>query len=409
MPMSSLFDSDFFAGNRRRLQASLPEDVPIVITANGLLQRGADSPFAFAQDSNFWYLTGIEEPDVTLIIDGQRDFLIAPVREGARETFDGSIDKHQLLKMSGVSEVVNEAAGWKRVDELLGKTKKAASLAAAPNYIEQYGMYSNPSRLRLHERLHKHVPDLEIVDIRVQLARMRMIKQPVELLALQKAIDITAASLKQAFAGDRTRYKYEYELEADIAAGFRRRGAQGHSFEPIVAGGERACTLHNVANDGRLKVDEIVVVDVGAEYQHYAADITRTIALQKPTQRQKDVYNAVLEVQQFAADLLKPGITLKVYEQKVLKRMAQELKALNLIKTSSQARHYFPHATSHYLGLNVHDVGDYEQPLKPGIVMTVEPGIYIPEEGIGVRIEDDALITETGAKILSANLPRKLF
>jgi Xaa-Pro aminopeptidase len=407
--MSSLFSSAFFVNNRRRLQAVLPTDVPIIITANGLLQRGADSPFAFVQDANFWYLTGIEEPDVTLVIDGQREFLVAPVREGARATFDGSIDQKKLVKISGVHEVINEAAGWKRVDELLGKTKRVASLASAPNYIEQFGMYSNPARLRLHERLHKHVPDLEIIDIRIELARMRMIKTPIEVQAIQKAIDITAASLKDVFKGDRQRFKHEYELEADIAAGFRRRGATGHSFEPIVAGGKRACTLHNVANDGRLKPDEIVVVDVGAEYQHYAADITRTVALQKPTARQQAIYNAVLEVQQFAVDLLKPGTHLKTYEHKVAQRMAKELKALGVIKKNDQVREFFPHATSHFLGLNVHDVGDYEQALQPGMVLTVEPGIYIPDEGIGVRIEDDVLITETGNQILSHRLPRKLF
>lgn len=407
--MSSLFSAAFFVNNRRRLQAVLPTDVPIIVTANGLLQRGADSPFPYAQDANFWYLTGIEEPDVTLVIDGQREFLVAPVREGARATFDGTIDTHKLVKISGVHEIINEAAGWKRVDELLGKTKRVASLAAAPNYIEQFGMYSNPARLRLHERLHKHVPDLEIIDIRVELAHLRMIKSPVEIRAIQKAIDITLASLKDAFKGDRQRFKHEYELEADIAAGFRRRGAAGHSFEPIVAGGKRACTLHNIANNGKLKADEIIVVDVGAEYQHYAADITRTIALQKPTPRQQAVYDAVLEVQQFAANLLKPGIHLKTYEHKVAQRMAKELKALGVIKKNDQVRDYFPHATSHFLGLNVHDVGDYNQPLQPGMVLTVEPGMYIPEEGIGVRIEDDVLITETGNQILSHRLPRKLF
>ncbi len=152
-----------------------------------------------------------------------------------------------------------------------------------------------------------------------------------------------------------------------------------------------------------------MIVDVGAEFEHYAADITRTIALQKPTQRQKDVYQSVLAVQTYAAELLKPGVKLQTYEQKVAKRMFTELKALKLTKSKDDIRHYFPHSTSHYLGLNVHDVGDYEQALQPGVVMTVEPGIYIPEEGIGVRIEDDILITETGIQILSDNLPRKLF
>lgn len=406
--MSSLFSSSFFVQNRRTLQTVLPADVPIVLTANGLLQRGADSAFAFTQDANFWYLTGIDEPDVTVVIDGQREFLIAPVREGARATFDGAIDPEVLRETSGINEVINEAAGWKRLDEVLKRSGKMATLAAAPGYIEQYGMYANPARRRLQGRLLKHVPQLEIIDIRLELARLRMIKQEPELTAIQKAIDVTLASLKDAFK-DRDRYKYEYQLEAEIAAGFRRRGATGHSFEPIVAGGPRACTLHNVANNGKLKSDEIVVVDVGAEYEHYAADITRTIALQKPSARQLAVYASVLEVQQYAASILKPGVDLHEYEQKVAKRMFRELKALKLTNSAADVRRYFPHATSHYLGLNVHDVGDYEAPLAPGVIMTVEPGIYIPEEGIGVRIEDDALITETGAQILSDALPRKLF
>jgi Xaa-Pro aminopeptidase len=407
--MSSPFSSDFFAANRRRLQAAMPTDAPIILTANGLLQRGADSAYAFAQDANFWYLTGIDEPDITLVIDGQRDFLIAPVREGARATFDGAIDANVLVAQSGVSEAINESAGWKRVDELLTKTKKVATLAAAPNYIEQYGMYSNPARLRLQERLHKHVPELELIDIRIQLARLRMIKQLPEIEALQTAIDITAESLQQAFAGDHSRHAFEYQLEAEIAAGFRSRGATGHSFEPIVAGGKRACTLHNVANNAPLTADEIIVVDVGAEYEHYAADITRTTALQKPTARQQAVYDAVKSVQHQAFNIIKPGLTMQRFEEQVVTFMAKELKQLKLIKTKSQVRDYFPHATSHYLGLNVHDVGDYEQPLQSGVVMTVEPGIYIPEEGIGVRIEDDALVTEQGITILSDALPRQLF
>ncbi len=406
--MSSLFSSDFFVANRQSMRQSLPTDVPIVVAANGLLQRGADSPYAFAQDANFWYLTGIDEPDIVLVIDGQREFLIAPVREGSRETFDGAIDQAALIKVSGGHEVLNEAAGWKRVDEVLKKTRQVATLGAAPGFIEQYGMYANPARQRLIERLHKHVSELEVVDIRLQLARLRMLKQPAELKAMQKAIDITAQSIKAALQGDRHRYKYEYQLEAAVGGGFRARGAIGHSFEPIVAGGKRACTLHNVANQSRLRPEELVVIDVGAEYEHYAADITRTVALQKPSARQQAVYDAVLSVQTDAMQLLKPGVMLRDYEEKVVKLMARQLKALNL-GGKDQVRHYFPHATSHFLGLNVHDVGDYEQPLQPGVVITVEPGIYIPEEAIGVRIEDDVLITDQGVRCLSDRLPRKLY
>ncbi len=207
------------------------------------------------------------------------------------------------------------------------------------------------------------------------------------------------------------KYQHEYELEAEISNGFRKRGAAGHSFEPIVAGGARACTLHNVANNGQFAKSDLVVIDVGAEVEHYAADITRTISLSTaPSKRQQAVYAAVLDVQAYAFGLLKPGVLLKEYELLVEHYMGEKLRELGLIKIidHDSVRTYFPHSTSHFLGLNVHDVGDYERPLEPGNVLTVEPGIYIEGESIGVRIEDDVLITKTGIKILSDRLPRKL-
>jgi Xaa-Pro aminopeptidase len=149
---------------------------------------------------------------------------------------------------------------------------------------------------------------------------------------------------------------------------------------------------------------------VGAEVSHYAADITRTVCKGKPTQRQRDVYQAVLESQQYALDLLKPGIKLRSYEKKVATFVGRQLKQLGLITTldSDSIRKYFPHATSHFVGLNVHDVGDYEQPLRSGVVLTCEPGIYIPEEGIGVRLEDDLLVTAAGKEVLSTACRKEL-
>jgi len=401
----SLFTADFFRANRRALKDRVQADVPIVVAANGLLQRGGDSSYAFTQDANFWYLTGIDEPDITLVMDGDEEFLIVPVREQNRETFDGAVDTAKLTMQSGITKIVDETAGWKHLDQLLTRSGKASLPAAAPAYLEHYGMYSNPARSRVAERLQHHIANLQIIDVRAELARLRMIKQPVELAALQKAIDITGQTLNDVLkAANLKSYEHEYQLEADIARGFRFHGGRGHSFEPIVAGGKNACTLHNVSNDAPLHKNDLIVVDVGAEYQHYAADITRTVCYGKPTDRQRAVYDAVREVQAFALDLLRPGTKLRQYEDKVARRMGQELKALGLIKSANKAdiRKYFPHATSHFLGLNVHDVGDYTLALQPGVVLTCEPGIYIPEEGIGVRLEDDVLITEAGNTVLSA-------
>src|SRR6185312_5850689 len=240
---------------------------------------------------------------------------------------------------------------------------------------------------------------------------LRMIKQPPELEAMQLAIDVTIATIKETIRPARLgKYAYEYEVEAELTRGFRRRGAAGHSFEPIVAGGERACTLHNVANDSALAAGELVIIDTGAEVEHYAADITRTISLGAPSRRQQAVHAAVVEVQRFALQLLAPGVLLADYEQQVMHFMGEKLRELGLIKSISQesVRKYYPHGTSHFIGLNVHDAGDYERPLEPGVVVSCEPGIYIPAEGIGVRIEDDVLITARGNKVMTKRLSKEL-
>ncbi|HVI60934.1 MAG TPA: Xaa-Pro aminopeptidase [Candidatus Saccharimonadales bacterium] len=409
--MESFFTSEFFAANRARLRELFTGTAPIVMTANGLLQRGADSPFSFAQDANFWYLTGIDEPDVVLVMDRDKEYLIVPGRDENRQAFDGAVDSQSLSRRSGIQEIYDDREGWEQLEGRLKKVKHVATLTPPPAYVEYYALYTNPARAALVARLKAGREDLALLDLTPHLIRMRMVKQPAELAAIQKAIDITAASLRQATRpAQLAKYAYEHELEAAVAHGFRRRGARGHAFEPIVAGGQRACTLHNVANDGALAAGELVILDVGAEVEHYAADLTRTVSLGRASRRQESVHAAVLEAQRFAFGLLKPGVLLKDYQQEIEHFLGEKLRELGLIKTISHdsVRRYCPHAVSHFLGLNVHDIGDYDRPLEPGVVLTVEPGIYIAEEGLGVRIEDDVLITERGCKILSDKLPRGL-
>ncbi len=409
--MQSYFSSDFFAGNRKRLRELFTGTAPIVVTANGLLQRGADSTYAFAQDASFWYLTGIDEPDILLVMDKDQEYLILPSRTASREAFDGAITGESLSRRAGIKTVYDEAVGWEQLQKRLKKVKHVATIAASPEYIAQYGLYTNPARSLLARRLKNINQNIELLDLGVHLRLMRMIKQSPELEAIQKAIDITIETMAEVFEpGQLRKYAYEYELEAGLSHGFRRRGSAGHAFEPIVAGGERACTLHNVANNGKLSADELILADVGAEVEHYAADISRTRSIRPPSARQRAVHTAVKDVQRFAFSLLKPGVMMRDYEQQIEHYMGEKLRELELIKTITheQIRAFYPHATSHFLGLNVHDVGDYERPLEAGVVMTVEPGIYIPAEGIGARIEDDVLITDDGIKVLSDKLSREL-
>lgn len=407
-----MFTSEFFAGNREWLRQLFTGTAPIVLTSNGLMQRGADEPYPFQQDANFWYLTGITQPDIILVMDKGKEYLIIPGRTESRETFDGAIDPEELTRTSGITTVLGEKEGWKTLQSRIKRVQHVATFGAAPAYIDDWGFYTNPARAALVKRLRDMNADVELLDLRTHLARMRMIKQPLELKALQQAIDITIDTLTELSKPKQLgSYAYEYELEADITRGFRKRGAHGlmgHAFSPIVASGKRACTMHNVSNDGALASNELIIVDVGANWFGYNADITRTIISGEPSRRQLAVYDAVLAVQDYASSLLKPGVTCRDYEEQVVAFMGEKLRELGLIKTitSEAVRRYYPHATSHYLGLNTHDVGDYERPLEPGIVMTVEPGIYIPEEGIGVRIEDDVLITPDGIDVLTQRLPR---
>jgi Xaa-Pro aminopeptidase len=410
--METKFSPEFFIGNRARLRQLFTGKAPIVITANGLLQRGADGIYPFEQDANFWYLTGIDEPEIVLILDKDKEYLIVPDRGATREIFDGVIEYDDLIKRSGIQTIYGQKEGWKQVASRLKKAKNVATLSVAPSYIEAHGFYTNPARRVLVRRLKEMNPNLELLDLRPHLVRMRMIKQPQELETIQMAINITLDTLKDISKPHNiSKYVNEYEIEADVSRGFRRRGAKGHAFTPIVASGKNACVIHNLSNDGPLSSDELIIVDVGAEVEHYAADITRVLSLSDHiSRRQQAVLAAVIEVQDFGFSLLKPGILIREYEQQIEQFMGEKLRELGLIKIIEHdaVRKFFPHATSHFLGLDPHDAGDYERPLEPGVVITVEPGIYIMAEELGIRIEDDVLITENGIKVLSSGLSREI-
>lgn len=408
--MNTLFDSSFFVGNRERLRELFTGTAPIVITANGLLQRSSDNTFRFHQDPSFWYLTGIDEPDAILVMDKGKEYVIVQDQTAIRESFDGKVELETIAKISGVETVYTAKEGWKLLASRLKRSKHVATLAASPIFVEGHDMYSNPARARLIETLKSHNDEIELLDLRKHLMKMRMIKQPQELRAIQEAIDITIQTIKEVTRPRvLEKYEYEYQLEAAVTYGFRKRGASGHAYEPIIAGGIRACTIHYLQNNAKFAQDDTILMDVGAQVSHYAADISRTVVKGKPTKRQLAVISAVNEVVEYGLSQLRPGVSFIAAEEKLTSFMGEKLRELGLIRTidSKSIRTFYPHAP-HFLGLDVHDVGDYSVPLEPGMVLTVEPGIYIPKESIGVRIEEDVVITENGPKVLSAALPRIL-
>lgn len=410
--MESYFSAEFFSNNRKRLRKQLGHSHPIVVAANGVIQRSADEAFPFRQDNNFWYLTGIDTPDLLLVIGSKETYLIAPTLTFEREAFDGAHDVMAFTMRSGIRDIYDEKTGWEKLKADLHKSRAVSTLDSPPELMKRHGIYTSPVRRRLLAKLRRIIPKLVIEDIRPQLADMRCMKQPEELLALQKAIDITTQTIAEvrrpAFLQS---IGFEYELEAAISFEFRRGGNEGHAFPPVVASGKNATTLHHMDNNDALTPGGLTVLDIGAAVEHYSADISRTISATPPTKRQQEVVDAVTLVQDFAISQIKPGVDPFAYEASVEKCMGEQLIKLGVITeaTRENIRHYFPHATSHYLGLDTHDVGDYHKPYQAGMVITCEPGIYIPEEGIGVRIEDDLLITETGCTVLSAACSRGAF
>ncbi|PID31914.1 hypothetical protein CR970_03495 [Candidatus Saccharibacteria bacterium] len=404
------FDASFFIGNRRRLRQLFTGSAPIVVTGNAALQKSADMAFPFHQDSNFWYLTGIELADVVLVMDKDTEYLIMPERSEVQDLFEGTIDQQALAERSGVSDILPAQDGWKRLSARIKRVKHVATMAADDVFMQQHAMYANPARAQLMERLRSYNESLELLNLREHLMHMRFVKQEPELAAIREAIRITAATLREVTRPSKmTKYAHEYQIEAAVSHGFRRRGAVGHAYDPIVAAGRNACVLHYTQNNDQLADNQLVLMDVGAQYSHYAADITRTVIRGEPTKRQRAVHDAVRQIHDFGVSLLKPGAVFLECEQEVRRMTGEKLRELGLIKTidAESVHRYYPHAP-HFLGLDVHDVGDYSAPLQPGVVLTIEPGIYIPEENIGVRIENDIVITSDGHQNLSADLPYQL-
>lgn len=372
--------------------------------AYSAIQRSGDTAFRFHQESHFWYLTGIEAPDWQLVINESTSYLIAPELDHIHEIFNGSLSFEDAKKISGVDIVLSHNEGVKLIHNLAQDRNIVYSLGPDP-YAEHYNFSLNPAPIMLHQKL----TDLfkEVVDCRKELARMRAIKQPEEIEVMREAVKLTI----EAFGAIKPRLaeiQYEYQVEAEFSYYFQSRGTEGHAYDPIVASGKNACTLHYVANNDQLSDGELLLLDIGARVEGYAADITRMYAVGTPTKRQVAVHAAVERAHHKIIALLKPDLRVDEYSKAVDVIMKDVLQSLGLLGEPKDYRTYFPHAISHGLGIDVHDSLGSPEKFLPGMVLTVEPGIYIPEEGIGVRIEDDILITKDGHENLSAALPTSL-
>jgi Xaa-Pro aminopeptidase len=389
-----------YRARRRQLTPGL-----YVLTAYDEMQGQHDMAAPFTQEANFWYMTGITEPGWRVIIDNAADktILVAPERSLVQQTFDGALDWSVAKQCSQADDVIES----KEFETKLRDLARRHSLVQTIIDPIEHEFVINPAQAQLKRTLERIFGAVE--SCQKLFARLRAIKTPEEIVRIKKAVKLTEQAFTEAREQSRTA-RYEYEIEASMGYVFRHAGAN-HAYAPIVAGGAHACTLHYSDNNDRLRQHQLLLIDVGARYEGYAADITRTFAIGTPTKRQMAIHAAVSQVIQQTTALIKPGVALTAYVEQADQYMREALVGLELMSDlhdDERFRRYFPHAISHGLGLDVHEsLGGYAE-FQPGMVLTVEPGIYVPEQGIGVRLEDDILVTESGHQILSSQLTTDL-
>lgn len=402
------FDSSFFAGNRRALIKKLPGSL-IVITAHSELQQSRDVPYHFEQENNFWYLTGIEEPEWRLVIDTKNDstYLVAPKVRESRALWQGTLSPEEVESRSGIGKIITREEFSAALENVKKQYRKVYTVTPQTQLREHFDFLLNPAPQMLTRELKGYFK--EIVDCRPELSLLRGVKQSVELEALQKAIDITIDGAKAALSQLRS-YSYEYEFEAELSKQFRARGGSGHAFNPIIAGGKNAYTVHYESNNDPLSENEWLLFDIGARYERYCADLARAVPPKEPTKQQRDIYAAILTVHDYAASLLTPGQSIEEYYEQTEQAMGEELLRLGLIteKTREQIRAFFPNAISHGLGIDVHDPLGKVDEFTAGMVLTVEPGIHIAEQKLGMRLESVYHIANKGPVSMTAGLPTDL-
>ncbi len=414
-------DTELFVQNRKRfIDGIVPQSVA-VFNSNDVMPTNADGTMKFKQNSDLFYLSGIDQEESILVLapnardENHREVLFLKETNETIAIWEGAkLNVKQAQQVSGV-QTVYWLKDFNRVFNML--VNEASHIYLNSNEHGRATIEVESRDARFVKWCTAKYPLHKIRRCAPVMERIRAVKSKFETLLLQEACDITEKGFRRLLKTVKPDV-WEYELEAELIHEFTRNRAQGFAYEPIIASGKSSCVLHYIQNNQQCKDGDILLLDIGAEYANYDADLSRTIPVNgRYSPRQKDVYNAVLRVQKAAIKMLRPGTILKQYHKDVGLLMQDELVKLKLIdKTDIKNqdpkwpayKKYFMHGTSHFLGLDTHDVGNWDLPMEEGNVFTCEPGIYILEEGIGVRIEDDILITKKGNTNLMKNIPKEV-
>lgn len=401
-----------FKKRRERLMENISSESIIMLKGSSETVRNGDVNYPFRQSNNFYYFTGFEEPDCILFLSPGRKIYIREKREYVKELIFVPPQNIQREIWNGTRlspEGVKEKLG---IDEALPNTEYESYFRNLLFQVDTLFFEYSPISLdkpltrdlEIIKKAKERLYNLETASVNNKIIQLREIKSSSEIELIKKAVEITCEAHKNIMKEARPGM-YEYELEAILEYTFKKNGARRNGFLPIIASGPFSCILHYNKNDRKINPDELVVMDIGAEYKMYTADITRTIPISgKFSQRQKEIYNIVLKAHDEAISLIKPGIRKNEIHNKAVDIISDGLVNLGLINDKKEYKKYYMHGTSHPIGLDVHDPS-VSRILKPGMIITIEPGIYIRDENLGIRIEDDVLVTETGCEILSKGAP----
>lgn len=414
-------DRQIFIQNRERFRQHLPAGALAVFNSNDIYPTSADGTMPFVQHKDIFHLSGVDQEESILVIfpdaykEEHREVLFLKETNEHIAVWEGAkLDAEEALKVTGISSVY-----WLQDFEKVFNEMMSQAEIVFLNTNEHL-RNSSPVQTRedrFIEWIKKNYPAHNYDRSAPIMHRIRSVKSSLEIDVMQKAANITTDGYKRVLKAIKPGIT-EYELEAEFMHEFLSQRSRGFAYTPIIASGYNACVLHYIENKDVCKDGDTILLDVGAEYANYACDVTRVFPVSgKFSDRQKEIYNAVLRVQKESIDMLTPGNNLNDYHAEVGKIMTSELLGLGLIdKTDVKNedpkwpayKKYFMHGTSHYIGLDTHDVGLWTDDMRVGNVFTCEPGIYIPEENLGVRIEDDLVITENGILNLTAGIPKEV-
>ena len=411
--------SHIYKKNRGKFMSRMKKNSFAVFNSNDIYPIGADSTFPFEQHRDIFYLTGIDQEETILLLSPQdkeiknREILFVKETDKNIQIWEGpKLSKEDARSISGIEKIL-----WLNEFE---PTLKEITSQNNGIYLNKNEHYRNNSETQTREdrfisKFKKEYPTHSVYRSNPILQHIRSIKDPLEINQIKKACDITEMGFRRILKFIKPGI-WEYEIEAELLHEFISNRSKGFAYSPIIASGKNANILHYIKNNSQCKSGELILIDSAAEYGNYCSDLTRTIPVSgRYSVRQKAVYNAVLNVKKEATTLLTPGNLWKEYHEEVGKIMTAELLKLGLLDKNDVRKQdpknpaykkYFMHGTSHHIGLDTHDYGLLNEPFEPNMVFTVEPGIYLPDEGFGIRIEDVVVVQESGDPInLMKNIP----